>query len=285
MWLVKNNFCIRRTNVLTYIIALDNINILKFISCAMSLGIKAYSLFKSFGDNCVLRGISANFNPSTSTVLLGGSGSGKSVFIKILSGLMPYEEGVVEIDGYDIAKLSKKDRSNILDQMGFLFQGGALFDSLKIWENVAFKLVNKYNVAKSKARDVALEKLSLVGLKPGVADLYPYELSGGMQKRAALARTIASDPKVLFFDEPTTGLDPVMSEVINNLIIKCSNHLKSTSIIVTHDMHSARRIGNMMYFLYRGNFIWNGKNQDLDASGNSYLDQFIQGRIDGPIVL
>lgn len=251
----------------------------------MSLAIKACNLTKTFSNNQVLRDVSAEFLPSTSTVLLGGSGSGKSVFIKILCCLMQQDCGDVEIDGYNIAKVSKSDKLNLLDKIGFLFQGGALFDSLKVWENVAFKLINKYHINAKKAKDIAVEKMELVGLKARNADLYPHELSGGMQKRASLARTIASEPKIIFFDEPTTGLDPVMSEVINNLIIKCKDHLKSTNIIVTHDMNSATRVADNILFLYRGNFVWYGKKEDLMNSGNAYLNQFVHGKVDGPIVL
>lgn len=232
----------------------------------------------------MLNGVSGEFKDMESIILLGGSGTGKSVLIKIICGLLQQDSGDIEIDGYNMNKISTKNKQEFMDNIGFLFQSGALFDSLKVWENIAFKLIHKNNLSVTKARDLAAEKLEMIGLKPRVMDMNIYELSGGMQKRVSLARTIASNPKVIFFDEPTTGLDPVMSEVINDLIIKCSKFLKSTNIIVTHDMKSAKKLGDKILFLYKGEVLWNGTRDNLFDSGNQYLHQFVNGYSIGPIV-
>lgn len=240
-------------------------------------------LRKSFSGMNILNGVSAVINDSDSVVIIGGSGTGKSVFIKILSGLLEKDSGVVKIDGIDIS--NEKLNNVLFDQIGFLFQGGALFDSMKVWENVSFKLINKYKINRKKARDLAIEKLEVVGLKSNVLDLSVSELSGGMQKRVSFARTIATDPKIIFFDEPTTGLDPVMSEVVNDLILKCSSKLNATTITITHDMNSVKKIAKRIFFLYKGSFIWTGSKDDLDNSGNSYLNQFVKGSLNGPMII
>ncbi|QED23539.1 ABC transporter ATP-binding protein [Candidatus Deianiraea vastatrix] len=239
---------------------------------------------KKFGSNAVLRSVSGEFSASKSTIILGGSGTGKSVLIKIICSLLEQDSGKVAIDSQDMSKVSQITKDEIMDNIGFLFQSGALFDSLSVFENIAFKLINKKKMDKSKARDIAAEKLEMVGLKSHVLDLKPHELSGGMQKRVSLARTIASNPKVIFFDEPTTGLDPVMSEVINDLILKCGKTLGSTNVIVTHDMKSAAKLGDKIIFLYKGQVIWSGSRDNLFSSNNQYLDQFVNGKTTGPIV-
>lgn len=233
----------------------------------------------------MLQGVSGVIEQDKPAIFLGGSGTGKSVLIKILCGLMKHDRGTVEIDGYDISKLKSKDRVKILSNIGFLFQGGALFDSLTIWENIAFRLMYYDGMQKEKTKDMVVEKLHLVGLSDRVLNLYPSELSGGMQKRASLARTIINNPKILFCDEPTTGLDPIMSQVVNNLISKCQKEINSTNVIITHDMKFAQNLTSTVSFLYNGKIIWTGGNAELFISDNEYIQQFVNGNLDGPITL
>lgn len=241
------------------------------------------NLVKSFGDKPVLKGIDFEVSKGQSLVILGGSGSGKSVCIKVIASLMQQTSGSIKIDGQEISQIQGYARDVLMGKFGFLFQGGALFDSLPVWENVAFRLLNSNKMPKKQAKEIAIEKLESVGLNAKVADLYPSELSGGMQKRAALARAVAAKPEIIFFDEPTTGLDPIMADVINDLIIKNSKELGATTISITHDIHSARRIADKIAMLYEGKIIWFGDVKDIDNSGNPYLDQFINGRSTGPI--
>jgi phospholipid/cholesterol/gamma-HCH transport system ATP-binding protein len=241
------------------------------------------NLVKNFGDKQVLKGIDFEVMKGQSLVILGGSGSGKSVCIKVIASLMKQTSGSIKIDGQEVSQIGGADRDQLMSKFGFLFQGGALFDSLPIWQNVSFRLINSHKVSKKQAKEIAIEKLQSVGLSSKVADLYPSELSGGMQKRAALARAVATKPEIIFFDEPTTGLDPIMADVINDLIIQNSKELGATTISITHDMHSARRIADKIAMLYEGKIIWFGDVKDIDHSGNPYLDQFINGRSAGPI--
>jgi phospholipid/cholesterol/gamma-HCH transport system ATP-binding protein len=240
-------------------------------------------LVKNFGEKKVLSGIDLQVEKGESLVILGGSGSGKSVLIKIISSLLLPTSGSIKIDQQEVAKIGEKDRNKLMEKFGFLFQGGALFDSLPIWENVSFRLLNQKKMKRSEAREVAIEKLRSVGLSEKTADLFPSELSGGMQKRASLARAIAANPEIIFFDEPTTGLDPIMADVINDLIISNSKQLGATTITITHDMHSARKIADKVAMLFEGKIIWFGDVKDMYSSGNAYLDQFIHGRAEGPI--
>ena len=240
-------------------------------------------LKKNFDSKQVLTGINLQANKVESIVILGGSGSGKSVLIKIIASLLTPSSGSVKIDEMEVANIGARDRDKLMEKFGFLFQGGALFDSIPIWENVAFRLINQKKLDKKKARAIAIEKLKAVGLSEKVANLYPAELSGGMQKRASLARAIAADPEIIFFDEPTTGLDPIMADVINDLIISNSKQLGATTITITHDMASARKIADKIAMLYEGKIIWFGDVKDMDSSDNPYLDQFIHGRAEGPI--
>ncbi len=249
----------------------------------MSKKIVISNLTKSFGSKQVLKGVNLEVNKGESLVILGGSGSGKSVCIKIIATLMRPSSGSIQIDDQEITNLSSQERDDLMVKFGFLFQNGALFDSLTIWENVAFRLIYSKNVSRKEAREIAISKLNSVGLSSKVADLFPAELSGGMQKRASLARAIAADPAIIFFDEPTTGLDPIMADVINDLIIKNSKELGATTISITHDMNSARKIADKIAMLYEGQIIWYGNAKDIDNSGNPYLDQFIKGRAKGPI--
>jgi phospholipid/cholesterol/gamma-HCH transport system ATP-binding protein len=241
------------------------------------------NLVKNFGSKEVLRGIDLEVKKGESLVILGGSGSGKSVLIKTIAGLIEPTSGNILIDEKEVGNLGAKQRDKLMEKFGFLFQGGALFDSLSIWENIAFRLLYHKKMPKKQARQIALEKIAAVGLDARVADLYPSELSGGMQKRASLARAIAATPEIIFFDEPTTGLDPIMADVINDLIIANSKQLGATTITITHDMHSAKKIADKIAMLYEGKIIWFGDVADMYSSNNPYLDQFIHGRSQGPI--
>ncbi len=241
------------------------------------------NLVKNFGSKEVLCGIDLTVKKGESLVILGGSGSGKSVLIKIIATLIQSTSGSIKIDGQEVSNIAEKSRDKLMEKFGFLFQGGALFDSLPIWENVAFRLLHHKKIDKKQAREIAIQTLKSVGLSDKTADLFPSELSGGMQKRASLARAIASNPEIIFFDEPTTGLDPIMADVINDLIIANSKKLGATTVTITHDMHSARKIADKVAMLFDGKIIWFGDVKDLDSSGNPYLDQFINGRATGPI--
>jgi len=245
--------------------------------------IRLRGLRKAFGSKQVLDGIDLDITTGTSLVIIGGSGSGKSVLIKCILGLIVPDEGVIEIDGINLAGLSGQAREKIRARFGMLFQNAALFDSLPVWENVAFGLLARHQITRKEARAAAVDVLAQVGLGPEIAGLYPAELSGGMQKRVGLARAIAAQPDILFFDEPTTGLDPIMGAVIDGLIVDCVKRLGSTAVAITHDMASARRIGDRAAMIYGGRIVWQGPAQDLMASGNPLVDQFTHGRREGPI--
>ncbi|MDI1228051.1 MAG: ATP-binding cassette domain-containing protein [bacterium] len=238
---------------------------------------------KSFGRNHVLRGVNISIEKGKSLVIIGGSGTGKSVTIKCVLGLLHPDKGSIKVDGVETAGVTGKPRDDLMKKFGMLFQGGALFDSLPIWENVGFGLMQGKGVSKEDARVVAIEKLRAVGLAPRVADMLPAELSGGMQKRVGLARAIASNPEIIFFDEPTTGLDPIMADVINDLIVETSKGLGATTLSITHDMASARKIADNIAMIHKGQIIWQGDAKDIDHSGNEYVDQFIKGSATGPI--
>ena len=241
------------------------------------------NLHKSFGNKKVLDGINLDIMAGDSVVIIGGSGSGKSVLLKCVLGLVTPDSGSIMIDGQEMIGASLLIRQKILTKIGMLFQGSALFDSLKVWENVAFTLLHRDKKSNNDAKEQAIRNLEMVGLGVQIADLSPAELSGGMQKRVALARAIASKPDIIFFDEPTTGLDPIMSDVINNLIIKVVQKIGATALSITHDLISARKIADRIVMLYQGKLIWSGKTQEIDQSGNMYVDQFIHGRAEGPI--
>ncbi|MDX1949214.1 MAG: ATP-binding cassette domain-containing protein [Rickettsiales bacterium] len=245
--------------------------------------IQLSEVYKSFGSKKVLQGVDLSLNSGESLVVIGGSGSGKSVLIKTIIGLIQADKGSIKIDGVETSHLNRSGRQEIMNKFGFLFQGGALFDSLPIWENVAFGLINALSMDRDKAKEIAIKKIQQVGMGKDVADLFPAELSGGMQKRISLARAIATDPEIIFFDEPTTGLDPIMSDVINNLIVKCSKELKATTISITHDMNSATKIADKIAMIYQGKIIWEGNPNNIYSSGNGYVDQFVNGRSEGPI--
>ncbi|MFT8246413.1 ABC transporter ATP-binding protein [Roseomonas sp. BN140053] len=242
-------------------------------------------LRKSFGGKQVLDGVDLDVLAGRSTVILGGSGSGKSVTIKCILGLIQPDSGTIELDGRDLLRMPRAERRDVLDRTGMLFQNAALFDSLPVWENVCFKLLAQKRITRAKARDRAAEVLAQVGLAASVGELSPAELSGGMQKRVGLARAIASEPEILFFDEPTTGLDPIMGAVIDGLIVDCVQRLGATAVSITHDIPSARRIGNEAAMIHHGQIVWTGPAAVLGESGNAMVDQFARGERDGPIAM
>lgn len=245
--------------------------------------ISIHGLKKSFGPKLVLDGIDLDIGASESMVVIGGSGTGKSVMVKCILGLIEPDAGSIKIDGQEIVGLPATEREKLMAKFGMLFQGGALFDSLPVWENVAFGLIQGRGIDRHRAKEIALAKLANVGLGPEVGELRPSELSGGMQKRVGLARAIASEPEIIIFDEPTTGLDPIMADVINDLIIQCVRDLGATAVSITHDMASVRKIADRIAMIYKGRIIWSGAKDEIDRSGNPYVDQFINGRAEGPI--
>lgn len=243
--------------------------------------IELRDVHKAFGSNKVLRGVNLTIPRGTSMVIIGGSGTGKSVALKSVLGLVTPDSGVITLDGEDV---TSAERDSFLARFGMLFQGGALFDSLPVWQNVAFRLMRgSLKRPRSEAREIAIEKLRRVGLKPDVADHFPAELSGGMQKRVGLARAIAAEPEIIFFDEPTTGLDPIMSGVINDLIREIVVEMGATAMTITHDMTSVRAIADNVAMLHDGVIQWTGPVARMDDSGDPYLAQFISGSAEGPI--
>ena len=249
----------------------------------MTPKIKMTDVHKAFGPKIVLDGVTLEVAKGESLVIIGGSGTGKSVTIKCIQGLIKPDSGSIQIDGREIVGMGERELEEVNAQTGMLFQGAALFDSLNIWENVAFGLIQGKKMKRADAKEIAIEKLRQVGLSPDVAPLYPDEVSGGMKKRIGLARAIATNPELIFFDEPTTGLDPIMSDVINDLIRRCVSDLGSTSVTITHDMSSVRKIADKVAMLYKGKIIWYGQVGDIDRSGDPYVEQFINGRAEGPI--
>lgn len=245
--------------------------------------IELKDVHKRFGSKVVLDGINLTVDRGSSLVVIGGSGTGKSVMLKCVLGIIRPDRGEILVDGKNVLKMDAGAREETLRKFGMLFQGGALFDSLPVWENVAFGLIQGRKMKRAKARDIAFEKLAKVGLGAEVGALYPAELSGGMQKRVGLARAIAADPEIIFFDEPTTGLDPIMADVINELIVDSVKELGATTLSITHDMASARKIADKIAMIYKGKIIWSGTRAEVDQSGNAYVDQFIHGRAEGPI--
>ena len=245
--------------------------------------IRLRGLSKAFGPKQVLDGVDLDIRAGHGMVVLGGSGSGKSVTIKCILGLIEPDAGSIEIDGQNILKLPRQEREALNDRIGMLFQNGALFDSLPVWENVCFKLLAQKRITRARARDKAAEVLAQVGLAASVGDLSPSELSGGMQKRVALARAIAAEPEIIFFDEPTTGLDPIMGAVIDGLIVDVVHRLGATAVSITHDMASARRIGDDAAMIHKGRIIWTGEAAKLGQTGNAMVDQFARGEREGPI--
>ena len=245
--------------------------------------IKISNLHKAFGKKVVLDGVDLELRKGESLVVIGGSGTGKSVLIKCIQGLLTPDSGSILIDGEETVGADREQQAALHSKMGMLFQGGALFDSLTVWENVAFGLLENQKMPRKQAKTEAIRVLRQVGLAPDVADLSPSELSGGMQKRVSLARAIATKPEIIFFDEPTTGLDPIMAAVINDLIIESAKGLGATALTITHDMASARKIADRIAMLYKGKIIWEGTVKELDKTDNPYVFQVINGLSQGPI--
>ncbi len=241
------------------------------------------NLYKSFGTKKVLDGVSLQVEQGESLVVIGGSGTGKSVLLKSIIGLIHPDSGEVLIDGTVTNNINIREREQLMRKFGMLFQGGALFDSLRVWENITFALRQQKKLSKQDAIDISIEKLKAVGMSADVAMLTPAELSGGMQKRVALARAIAADPDIIFFDEPTTGLDPIMADVINDLILACTRQKGLTTVTITHDMASAHKIGTRIAMIHKGKIIWDGAASSVMDSGNPYVDQFVHGRATGPM--
>ena len=245
--------------------------------------LKLEGLEKAFGAKQVLRGVDLEVARGQSLVVIGGSGSGKSVMLKNALGLMTPDRGRIFFDGEDVTNATGKARETMRARVGMLFQSGALFDSLTVWENVAFRLINSEGTRRKDAKERAIETLKKVRLGSDVSLLYPAEISGGMQKRVSLARSIISEPDLIFFDEPTTGLDPITADAINDLIVEMVRSLGAAAVSITHDMASARKIADEIAMLFEGRIIWRGKAADVMNSGNAYVDQFVHGRADGPI--
>ncbi|MEQ3747456.1 MAG: ATP-binding cassette domain-containing protein [Henriciella sp.] len=245
--------------------------------------LELFGVVKSFGSNHVLKGVDIDVEAGKSLVVLGGSGSGKSVMLKNALGLMTPDKGHILFDGVNVTYDQGKTREAMRARIGMLFQSAALFDSLTVWENVAFRLLNADGMKRSDAKERAIETLKQVRLGSDVANRTPAEISGGMQKRVGLARAIVSKPDLIFFDEPTTGLDPITADAINDLILEQTKALGAAAVSITHDMASARKIADEIAFLFEGKIIWRGPAGTIDTSGNEYVDQFVHGRAEGPI--
>ena len=255
----------------------------RMAAAAADPAIRIRSLCKAFGRNRVLDGLDLDIGRGESLAVIGRSGTGKSVLVKNVIGLMRPDSGSIEIDGVETVGLTGGARDRVLSRFGVLFQGAALFDSMTVWENVSFSLVHNRGMPRREARETAIVKLAQVGLGRAQADRYPADLSSGMQKRVGLARAIAAEPQILFFDEPTTGLGPIMGEIINDLIVECVRGLGATALTITHDMESARKIADRIAMIHDGKIIWAGPAGDVEESGNAAVDQFIHGRTEGPI--
>lgn len=240
---------------------------------------------KAFGGKVILNDLDLTIHDGESLVVIGGSGTGKSVMLKCILGLLKPDSGEILIDGVSVLDLSSKTREKIMLKTGMLFQYAALFDSLPVWENVAFGLLQAHGMHRKEAKKIAIEKLALVGLGQDMADRNPSELSVGMQKRVGLARAIAADPEIIFFDEPTTGLDPIMGDVIDSLIRDCTKRLGATTLTISHDMDGAQVIGDTIALLYLGKVVWSGPADTINTCGNPYVEQFVRGDVDGPIKL
>lgn len=248
----------------------------------MTIAIELKNVAKAFGKKEVLRGASVKVEKGSTLVVLGGSGTGKSVLLKCILGLVEIDGGQISVNGRDVSHLKERERTELMRTFGMLFQSAALFDSMSVWENVAFVLLQR-NVPAPEAKSIAIQKLSMVGLRPEVADMNPADLSGGMRKRVGLARAICHDPEIIFYDEPTTGLDPITSDIINDLILKLQKELKCTSVVITHDMTTAFKVADRLAFLYQGKFLAEGTSKEFKDSDNPYVRQFVEGRADGPI--
>lgn len=249
----------------------------------MTPKLQLVDLRKKLRGRQVLDGVDLDVAPGKSLVIIGGSGVGKSVTLKCALGIMKPDQGKVLVDGIDVTQLKRSEREPVMRKFGMLFQGGALFDSLSVWENIAFRLIYADSIPRAEARERAIFTMRKVRLAPEFADVKPIELSGGMQKRAGLARAIIAKPDIIFFDEPTTGLDPITADAINDLIVEMVKDLGCAAVSITHDMASARKIADEIAMLYAGKIVWRGPAGAIDSSGNPMVDQFVAGRADGPI--
>jgi phospholipid/cholesterol/gamma-HCH transport system ATP-binding protein len=248
----------------------------------LPIKIRVVNLHKTFGENHVLQGVHLEVRQGESMVVIGGSGSGKTILIKCIIGLIQPDEGEIYVDGQEISSMSEREMNEVRKKFGMLFQGGALFDSLTVWENVGFGLRQHKRLSDEEIRRIATEKLALLGLR-AIEEIMPAELSGGMKKRVSLARALAMEPEILLYDEPTTGIDPVMADAINELIIRMRDQLSMTSIAITHDMTSAYKIADRVAMLYQGKIVEVGTPEEIKNSTNPIVQQFIHGRSEGPI--
>ncbi|MDA0239312.1 MAG: ATP-binding cassette domain-containing protein [Proteobacteria bacterium] len=253
------------------------------MSDSKSIKIQLEGVTKSFGDNHVLKGVDLEIYDGESLVLIGGSASGKTLIMKLILGLVHPDGGSIKVDGIETTRLKPRERAELIEHFGMLFQQSALFDSMTNWENVAFKLLRRPDLTRSEAKEIAIEKLAEVGMTSDVAELLPSEISGGMQKRVGFARAIADEPDIVFLDEPTAGLDPIMTNIINGLILEGVHQLGATTLSITSNMAGARQIADRIAMIYDGRIIWCGETEAAENSGNDYLDQFIHNRADGPI--
>ncbi len=238
---------------------------------------------KRFGNKHVLNGVDLVLPKNKQTVLIGPAASGKTVLMKCIAGLHLPDAGSIRIDDQEITKLRGGEKAELVESFGILFQQGGLFDSLPVWENICFKLINRHHMDRDEARELAIEKLAMVNLPAGTADLYPVELSGGMQKRVGVARAIVGEPSLLLLDEPTAGLDPITTKAINHMISRNVETLGSTALCITSDMHAARTEYDYLYMLNEGKVVWAGPTAEIDSTNNEYLDQMINGHAQGPI--
>ena len=245
--------------------------------------IRLRGVTKTFGPKVVLNGLDLDVWPGESVVVIGGSGTGKSVLIKNIIGLLHPDTGTIEIDGEEVTRMNAREREYVTRKFGMLFQGAALFDSMKIWENVAFGLIQAQGTGRREAKERSIATLARVGLGPQIGELMPASLSAGMQKRVSLARAIATDPEIIFFDEPTTGIDPIMGSIIDQLIVSSVKDMGATALTITHDMDSARRIADRIAMIFQGRIIWTGAPDEIEGSGNPHVKQFINGEVHGPI--
>ncbi len=250
---------------------------------AVTPKIRLRGVTKAFGPKVVLNGLDLDVWPGESVVVIGGSGTGKSVLIKNIIGLLHPDSGTIEIDGQEVTHMNAREREDVTRKFGMLFQGAALFDSMKIWENVAFGLIQAEGARRRDAKEKAIATLARVGLGPQVGELMPASLSAGMQKRVSLARAIATNPEIIFFDEPTTGIDPIMGSIIDQLIVSSVKDMGATALTITHDMDSARRIADRIAMIFQGRIIWSGAPDEIESSGNPHVKQFINGEAHGPI--
>ncbi len=247
--------------------------------------IRVRGLKKKFGDEDILKDITLDIERGKATTLIGTSGSGKSLFFKCLQGLIQPDAGEILINGQALNQMTSSERRELTQKSSVLFQSGGLFDSLTVWENICFFRNSLSKISKEQARQIAEEKLAIVGLEPDICDLYPRSLSGGMQKRVGFARAIANEPEILFLDEPTAGLDPIMSNEICHFISNSVSSLGATTISISSDIKTVERISDRVVMLHNGCFVWDGSVDRLYTSGNDWVHQFVNKLATGPITI